>query len=286
MEVDLEGFERYMERRGSQPKTVQNYLLHVRHPEGYNRLRSKALAPKSKRVVLCAWRAYGRFLKRIGENEESDELLSELEEIKLPAPMRERPQIPLPREFFDDLREKFDTDELLDDPTRGALGIMANRGLRRIDILCVQPKEIRTALKQGVLAFRAKGGRRLEFGVTKNYRHYLEMIYEGTRPGEKNVAQAISKAQNPEKGAGEKVVKHLKRVASTMELADYGVELEDVRCHILRRTYATIFYEACGGDPVKLKDHMQWASIVTATNYVDHSQRTELDEIAEGMFAD
>jgi integrase len=62
-----------------------------------------------------------------------------------------------------------------------------------------------------------------------------------------------------------------------------GLDVDDVHPHLLRHTYATRYYEACQ-DPKKLQDHMSWANIATAMNYVGQSSREELDAIADAMF--
>jgi integrase len=62
--------------------------------------------------------------------------------------------------------------------------------------------------------------------------------------------------------------------------------IEDLYPHRLRRTYATEYLRALGPDseaPIKLQQHMQWASMTTAFMYVDHPRGAALDEVAVRM---
>jgi site-specific recombinase XerC len=278
---DLDGFRAFLARRGAAEATVRTYLSQIAQPGGPERVRSRSLAPKSRRVVLGAWKSYGRFLSREGDPEGA-RLLADLEDVKLPSAVRKTPQVPLPRPVFDALRTAIDEDEDLVPVERAALGIMISRGLRSIDVRRIRRQAVVTALKTGVLSFTAKGDKQLEFGVTNVYRPYLEILAEEfSGSGQKVVWEMIAPTAS---SAHKNIERALKRIAKKLPLEDHGVDLEDVRLHILRRTYATLFFEAAGRDIVRLQSHMQWANIATAVNYVDHSRRAELDEVAEGMF--
>jgi site-specific recombinase XerC len=287
VDLDLDGFRTYLRRRGSPETTVSTYVSLLSH--GPERVRSRTMAPKSRGVMLAAWRAYARFRRRSGDPA-GDELLEDLADVRLPPLVRQRPQLPLPRPLFDLLRDAIDEDDDLAPPERAALGVMANRGLRSIDIREVKREAVSGALKTGVLSFVAKGGRRLEFGVNNAYRPYLEMLdveFAARRARDADVADLLvargTKAAARSTSAARAIARSLKVVTKKLPLAKHGVELADVHPHILRRTYATLFYEACGRDVVQLKQHMGWSNIQTAVNYVDHDRRAELDEIAEGM---
>ena len=61
----------------------------------------------------------------------------------------------------------------------------------------------------------------------------------------------------------------------------------DLYPHRLRRTYAVQYLRALKGDPealMKLTQHMQWASMATAMEYVDHARGDELDAAAYKLF--
>jgi site-specific recombinase XerC len=282
VDVDLAGFRAHLERHGDAEATVTNYLSQVAQPSGPDRVRDRALSPKSRRVVLAAWRSYARFLKRTPKTAaEGDRLLDDLSDVRLPSPVRKTPQVPLPRPVYDLLRAAIDEDGDERPAIRAALGIVACRGLRSIDVRRIRRPEVAAALKSGVLGFVAKGDRRIEMGVTDNYRRYLESLdeeFDGS--GKKVVWELLAPTSRT---AHKNLSTALKRVAKTLPLADHDVELGNVRLHILRRTYAVTFIDAVGGDIVRLQNHMQWANIATAANYLDHSRRLELDQVAENM---
>jgi site-specific recombinase XerC len=280
---DLDGFRAHLTRRGEADATIVNYISQVRQPGGPERVRSRALAPKSRRVVLAAWRAYARFLARSDDPttvKDGALLLADLADVKLPSAVRKTPQIPLPRPLYVALRAAIDTDPSLTPAERAALGIIACRGLRSTDVRRIRRTEVAAALKGGILSFTAKGEKQIEFGVTPVYRGYLEILaeeFEGS--GQKFVWELLA----PTSASAHKSLERLlKRVARTLTLEDYGVDLPAVRLHIMRRTYAVAFSEAVNGDIVRLMKHMQWANIATAANYVDHSRRED-DAVAEEM---
>jgi len=72
-------------------------------------------------------------------------------------------------------------------------------------------------------------------------------------------------------------------------VAAYGADLgiEDLHPHRLRRTYAVAYLRANKGDPealINLQQHMQWAGIATAMEYVNHLRGREIDAVAETLF--
>lgn len=289
----LQYFADHLARRGASPETIEQYLHQVSRSglddEGLprlDRLRSRALAPKTRRLILTVFRAYARFVDTV-DSGAAAAFRTELDDIRLPAAIRKKVQAPLPRPVYDLLRERIDETGVISEPMRAELGIMANRGLRRGDVLRVTASEVRTALRTGVLAFQAKGERRMEFGVTSAWKKYVDLLadcFEKTdrRGVGKTVSSLIAKTT---KAANMAVGRNLRRVALEIEdeIEDAGLLISDVRPHILRRTYATEFYQACGKDPVKLQSHMQWAQISTAMGYVDFVNREELDDVAENM---
>lgn len=276
---DVAGFTAYLERRGLAEGTVELYTSHVEQDGGgLDRLRARSLAPKTRRLILGAFRAYGRYLKsKPATAKKGDALLAELSDIKLPAPVRKRVQKPLPRAVFDALREQIDTSPSIDDPMRVELGIMANRGIRRGDVLRLDKKTAASALKTGTMSYEVKGGRFLEFGVISTYRRYLELLVDVWQPKAVTLSDLIAPS---EKSAKLRIGRALRRVAREI---DVEVDQEDVRPHVLRRTYATLFYEACGRDVRALMKHMQWQQLQTAYSYIDYIEHEHLDDVAEQM---
>lgn len=283
MDLDLDGFEAFLRRRGLAEGTIEIYQHHVAQDGGATtRLRARSLAPKTRRLILGAFRAYGKFLssqtktKRVGT-----ELLEELGATKLPPPTRKRVQKPLPRPIYDGLRDAIDESDAIDDPLRVELGMMAARGIRRGDVLRLDKKTAVSALKTDTLSYEVKGGRWIEYGVLSTYRRYLELLVEVWRPKTETLCDLI--APN-EKAAGLRIARALRRLARELPLEEHDVSIEDVRPHVLRRTYATLFYEASGRDIRALMQHMQWQELQTAFGYVDFIDAEKLDDIAEQMF--
>lgn len=82
------------------------------------------------------------------------------------------------------------------------------------------------------------------------------------------------------RAAARAVVRALTEVAVRCRI--YGVHP-----HRLRRTYALEYLKGLVGDPDALmmpKQHMQWESLATAVEYVDHARGQELDDAAEKIF--
>lgn len=279
-----ETFADYLERRGSSRNTVIQYLSRVRPLEAsgpgdaaiaravelLTGEEGRAYAPKSRRMMKAAYLSWARF-------HGNDSMIAALGELKLPVAVRAKAQVPLPPAVYRAVRDGIVAADYLPDPVRACLGLMACRGLRRGDVLRMQRDEINQALKQSVLSYLVKGGRRLEIGVLKGWRDYLEIL--ARKNSWKVVHELVSTSP---RGAEQVIPTALRRVAENVELGD-DVEVADVRCHILRRSYAVMFYEACGRDPVKLQNHLGWANVSTALSYVDFARRDELDAIADKM---
>ena len=286
MELDVKGFAAYLQDRVSDD-TADRYVFNV--GKGPQRIRNRQLAPKYLRQIRSSFRAYARYLERAGRADEARQLLDDIEDVRLPPALRQTPQNPLPRAFYDELRAAIKASDQKP-AMRAQLGIMANRGLRRGDVLRIQRKDVQNALKTGTLSFVAKGKKRLEFGVLPTYAGYLELMEEAFERDREDawryepatsVWELLSSSDEAAKIA---VARSLRAVASTCNLKKHGVTLADVRPHVLRRSYAQAFFEACGHDPMKLKDHMQWSDVSTAMSYLDHSQKKTLDEVAAKMF--
>lgn len=281
-------YRTFLDNRGVSPKSADQ-LCHQLARCGIQddgrpdlaRLRSRALAPKTRRLISSALRSYARFVSK-EDPELGASIMSSIDEVKLPAAVRQKIPTALPRPAFDALRSSIDSIDLRE-PLRAVLGIMACRGIRRGDVLRMKRQEIAEALRTGALNYEAKGGRRLEFGVTKNWRRYLEALdeaFSGTK--KQRVHELVAKS---EAAAEKAVVRALERAAADCEgeLAEHDLVPSDVHCHKLRHTYASMFYEACGRDPARLQAHMGWAAIATAMGYVHVSSRAELDDVAEEM---
>lgn len=272
--ADLQGFHSWLLRYGRSDGTADQYVAHVRRAlelsDPLEKLVDRDLSANSLQTARAALKAYAAFC-------EDEELLKEISRVRLPPARRLHEEAALDKETWKELRAEIDGAEYLSDPMRGELGMLATRGFRCGDVLRLRRDDVAQALKSGILSYEAKGRRRLEFSVTKSWRGYLEIFADFS--GWDHVWDLISpEAKKPKLAAAKAVERALEKCAE-----EIGVDTEDIHPHLLRKTYATYYYELCQ-DPVKLKDHMQWAKIETAMLYVQPFAHRELDAIAEKMF--
>jgi site-specific recombinase XerD len=274
---DLDAYAAWLRRRGTAPSSIKEYVRLAAFPDPIERMTDRTLSPKYRRLIKAVARSYARF-------NEDKTLLDELDEVRLPAAVRKHAKIPLPKHDWKRLIDEIDAADYIDEATRAVLGIMATRGLRLGDVLRLSKHEVTAALRDGILAFTAKGERRLEFGVTKTWRPYLEMLQaafvEQAHRRPRQVWDLIAhRAGNPYKAASLSIGRALRVVGK-----EAGLEVRELHCHRLRRTVASTFFEICGHDPMKLKAYLQWQSLETAMGYADHVKREDLDAVGEKMF--
>jgi site-specific recombinase XerD len=280
----LAPYQAWLRRRGTGQRTIQQYAFHAARALGgedpFERINDRKLSPKYRRVCKAAIISFAKFNKDAS-------LIEEIKEVKLPAPVRQNAKVPLAEDTWRALRAEIDAADYITDPMRAELGIMANRGLRRGDVLRLHRSEVAAALKKNVLSYVAKGERRLEFGVGDAWRPYLELLHDEFSSAGKRAEQVSdlisprASDENRMESAGSAVIRGLRRVASKIELGDHA--LEDVTPHLLRFCYATKFFNACGRDPRRLQEHMQWSSLEVAMIYVGSESRASLDDIAAEM---
>jgi integrase len=271
----LDGFEEWLLTYGSAQSTASLYVHNVKRAYELGgpleRLSDDELAPKTRRHILAACRAWAEYT-------EDEKLTKRLGKLKLPADERSTARVPIPRDEWLELMEEVDRADYITEPMRAELGMLGRRGFRRGDVLRLRRREVLAGLKTGTLAYEAKGKRRLEFRVLTTFRGYLEILAD--HRGWERVRDLIAPRGRSPQAAGKAVIRALGRCAGQ-------VGLEDVYPHRLRRTYATEFLRQLQGDAealIKLKEHMQWRSLATAMEYVDHVRGEELDEVAERIF--
>lgn len=270
--LKLEQFSKWLLDRGRSPLTAKNYVkdvrLSIKHPNGpLGRILDKSLAPKTRRRTLAALRAFGKFTN-------DDRLLQRLGDTKLPAPARITEKIPLNANDWKHLIQAISKAKI-DVPVKCILQIIAVRGFRSRDLLNVSREEVMSSLTSGVLVFTAKGGQELSYSV-EMFRKPLETLMKlkwdfliDTIDEDRNIDRAQIKLN-----------KVLRQVGETV-----GIPSKELYLHRLRRTVATHYLKAAGGDLTKLTKFFQWQSITTAASYVDHEERKELDEIAAKLFS-
>jgi site-specific recombinase XerC len=282
-QAELDEFSGWLVKYGRAAGTAQTYRADVRLAFAaggpLRRLRNEDLAPKTRRRILAACRAWA-------EHRSDGELMVDLRKVRLPPAVRVSPKVPLEHPAWLRLRDEIDSADYLRGPMRAVLGIMANRGLRLGDVLRLRRTEIEAALDSGVLGFEAKGRRRMEFRVLASFRRYLELLMQYPVVRWDRVEDLIvRRAINQREAARRSVQRALVRVALAAKLP---ARSGHVHPHRLRRTYAVAYLRALRGDPeaiIKLKQHMAWAKLDTALEYVDHQRHEELDEVAERMMA-
>ena len=275
----LQKFYRWLKERNRSDGTIRGYLSDVgralSYPNLLQELYEDDLSPSTRQRKKAAIRAWARFRK-------DGELLELLSDLRLPAPRRQRAATPLPKDTWKRLRTAIATDPHLGDPERAILGMIAARGFRVGDVLRLRRLECVSGLQDGVLAFVAKGGRTLEYGV-KPFEKELQLLVSGKIFG--RVVNLVVKGDFEEdqiyRSAETLLTRTLRAVADRADL-----DIDRLHLHRLRRTYAVYWLEAAkrrGKGLEDLKQHMGWANLATAERYVDHDRRKELEEIGEDL---
>jgi len=278
----LAQFRESLADRGLSEGTQRLYtvLVHAcaEHPKGMTaRLVDNKLAAKSRRsnrAALLAWCAFA----------DDDKLAKRVRGIKLPPAVRQKPKIPFEIEQWRRLVQEIRTDKALDrDPAmRAALLLVALRGLRMADALRVRRADVLHALRTGRFAFYAKGNRRLEYDAApiKECLVWLKHINRDWETVEDLLAE-MSEVD----GVARRHMAYMRMHRALSRIAK-KVRIRDVHGHRFRRTYAVNFLKMLGPDPMamqKLVTHVGWASIATASGYVDAVNREELDQVGSKM---
>ncbi|MCC7024620.1 MAG: tyrosine-type recombinase/integrase [Thermomicrobiales bacterium] len=277
MATTLDGFRTYLGRFGLQPGTVAIYVHHAKRAteDGGWIERLKRGAPKTRRLVRAAARRWADYAV--------DPALREaLGEFRLPPPRRAKEKVPVDAQPLQRLMLEVRAAKDLTPPMRAVIGLMAYRGFRDADVLRMQRAQIVSALVTGRLSFVAKGRRYLEFTVLKTFKPWLELLAH--ERGWDTVAHLLVPTSKDEEvrlqSAARKVQRQLKRLGGRCGI-------DGLHPHRLRRTYAVTFLRAHAGDAEalpKLMEHMQWANLSTAMQYVDHVRGEAIDRVAESMF--
>jgi len=275
----IEGFRAYLEEGGLSAGTINVYAsdidIALRDGTIGARLRNDELAPKTRRHILAAARHWAEYSEDV-------QLGKQLRKIRLPPARRKSARVPITRDELLDLIDELAHTTSVSATMRAALAMMATRGFRCGDVLRMKREELESARTQGVLAYEVKGKRRLEFKVIKTYRTSLVAL--ASSPGDwtrvRDLISPQSKPANRQRAAAKAVERALVTVGAR-------IGIWNLHPHRLRRTYAVEYLRSLKGDPeaiVKLQQHMQWASMATAMEYIDHARGDELDAAAEKVF--
>lgn len=278
---DLDGFSTWLRRRGRSIDTARLYVRHLRValPDPEARLLDRSLAPKTRRVVKAALKSWAKY-------RQDGELLATLEDVRLPAPTRKTPKLPLPTKEWEQLIEMISTEtDSCSDAERAVLLLMATRGFRVGDVLRLERDAIEAALTTGTLAFLAKGERRLEYRARPFVKHLRLLLSAGDDQDWKHVRDLIS----PDAVVSRRQTTAVLRMGRALRRAGSaaGLDPRELHPHRLRRTYAVHFLQAMQGDSEalpKLMAQMQWTSVVTATGYIDFVRDEDLAEVEDRLF--
>lgn len=273
--MDIEGFKKWLIDRGRTQETADGYgsdvMAALLHPQGpLGRLRQRSLAPKTLRRTMASLRSWCKYSK-------DGTLLEQIGDMRLPPPERKVIKNPLTKDQWLALVKEINSADYVSHPERAVLGIMAVRGLRIGDVLRLERPKVLEAIRTGELSYKGKGSKWIIVGV-RAFKAYLELM---AREDDWEYARdliSISKNGNRQKSAGQQISRALKQVGEHI-----GIAREDLYPHKLRRTYATEFLNAVGGDLVKLKEQMSWSDVSTASGYADHSKKKELEDIGDTL---
>lgn len=274
----IKEFKEWLIARGRNPATAEGYTADIRMAYAganppYGRLLDHKLAPKTVRRTMAALRAWCRFNK-------DGELLEKLKDIQLPPAERKIAKVPLSKEEWSELVEEIEEANYLSPGERAALGIMAIRGLRVGDVLRMTREEVERGMATGILAYEAKRGKRIEISV-KPIADYLSLLLkqdEWYKVRDLVSMRSTKSELVKQNSATQQLSRALKAVGEKI-----GIPGRDIYPHRLRRTVATHFLEAAGGNIEKLRAFMSWSNIVTAAGYADYHRRDELEAIADTM---
>lgn len=273
--MTFESFKQWLIARGRTPETASGYASDVMaaqlHPGGpLGRLRMRTLAPKTLRRTMASLRAYCKFTK-------DAVLLEQISDIRLPPPARKLVKVPLTKEQWLAVVKEINAADYLSHPERAALGIMSVRGLRVGDVLRLERAKVVEAVRTGELSYKGKGSKWIICG-TKAFSAYLELFAREDDWEYVCDLISVSARGNKMKSAGQQLSRALKTVGEHI-----GISRDDMYPHRLRRTYATEFLAAVGGDLEKLRQAMKWSDIQTAAGYADHSRTKELENIGDNL---
>ena len=275
----LASFRSWLEDRGLTAGTVDVYLGDVKkavEAGGFiQRLRNDELAPKTRRHILAAARRWADF-------DDDTHLTKQLKELRLPPANRKAAKVPISRDQLFEVIDEINRADYLDDAMRAVMLLMACRGLRCGDVLRLRRHEVDAALTTGTLSFEAKGRKQLEFKVLKTFRRPITMLakIEGKWQQVDQLVAVHAAPKGRRKAAARAVERAMVKIG--VRLGIFGLHP-----HRLRRTYAVEYLRTLKGDPealVKLTQHMQWSSMATAMEYVNHARGDELDSYAEKIF--
>lgn len=231
------------------------------------------LAPKTLQHYLAALRAWANY-------QEDGDLIRKLGKRMsraLPQPTVRTPKFPLSDEVWAAFRDELvKAKTYLSPPMWAVIEFMARRGARVSDVLRLDRRTAREALREPAFYLSTKKNKRLRVR-TERVRECLETFV--AQGGWERVEDLVSPDSDPEqrrKTAAVSVWRAVKRVAES-------AGLKDVHPHKLRRTVAARFLDRAGGDMNRLMDYFNWSSFEVARGYVAQRDQGRMDEAEDSL---
>jgi len=266
--ASLDEFSDWILRRGRSPATATLYVSLVRSSsrDGVvltDRLIDRDLAPNTRRANMAALSAWAKFRS-------DHELAAILSDLRLPPGRKQTEKVAFDRAEWSRFLAAIDRAPTRKPVMPAVAKLIALRGFRVGDVLRLSWRRCSRAIETGQLHYEAKGGRTIAWSI-ETFKEPLKEFAE--RPRFPSIASLV--CQGDFRSARRSVERFFQRVAWEADIPPSSVSP-----HRLRRTYAWHFLRAMGGDVVALKEHMGWASVGTAMEYVDQSRARELDAVA------
>ena len=280
MNVDKEvaQYRAWLISRGRE-SSANKYCRHVRRwlyePEVYeDQIINKRYSPNYRRSLVASLRSWANYSEDV-------ELLRWLSDLKLPAAAPKGSREPIPFKKWRQIQSLIRNATFLEDPEIYVCGIVAARGIRCGDVLRLTYRDIRDAVRTGVLRFQGKGERWQEYNAAL-FMPQLKGLKSLYWEGKERVWEHIGSTSSQE-SAGRRIRRAFDLIAEHAKLPT-----KELYAHRFRHTYATYFLQEMAGNPEAiflLQQQMGWTQLNTASNYLRRSRRDELNELESRMFS-
>lgn len=274
----LQEFRSWLLRRGRSDETARCYvgwLKKCSETRGLtDRLIDRKLSPKTRRANMAALQQWAKFAK-------DGDLVADLDDIRLPPPIRVTPKAELEMHEWRDMIAGT-RKVAMKEPVRQVILIIEMRGMRLGDVLRLDREKVTRAVATGTLSYVGKGERIIEYDAAQIAGPLAELAKMMKQERVDRVRDLIGHPDSSDRAINLTIARALKKVAKKK-----GVK--GVHPHRMRRTYATAFVKRLGNDPramIKLQKHMGWTNVNTAAQYVDNVQMGDLDQMGADLMKD
>lgn len=278
---NLEKYRAWLLATGRAPTTAATYcrvlaqVLGAGSPEG--RLVDRKLAPKTRGVLKFALKSWYRFSKQ-------PKKVNALDEIRLPPLTRRGTKAELPLAAWRALVaeiQRMPTHKPGAAAVQCVLLMMGLRGFRIGDVLRMTRREVAESIRDEVISFEGKGGKRLIYDTAMVKVPMQTLLNLGADQKWATVVELCAFGAAP--GTG------YMRCHRALKACAKQAKLTNVHIHRLRRTYATHYLKFLKNDPqalIKLQHHMGWSNITTAALYADHVTQADLADNAHALITE